>query len=288
MERCLVCQGPTDPTTRTCGWCGHTQSPPTMSVPQATLAGQLPIAASGAPALPPQPLATASTPAAVLSRGRGHDWRPAPLPQPFATASTPASALVRRVPAPPGAKHPRNWPWYVFLAVIILGGAFSAIWAVAIGPALHQSTESQIRQGLQRMVAQIPSTPPDSDATPAPITAAQINQEIEQNSAQFAPLTQMHVSLQPGVLTFTFQTYGFGSTVRLGLGVEHQPGQGYKANQLLAQNVFVGGLLAWVESARELMAVLNEALERAASKTGHPLAFICIVQGQIQWLFVPF
>lgn len=204
-------------------------------------------------------------------------------------ARIPSPTLAERIPGPAPARRRRRWPWYLLLAVTLLGGVLSAIWIGAIRPGIHQSVAAQIRQVLQQAVAQIPPPSPGSDtATPAPITEAQINQEINQNSAQFAPLTQLHVSLQPGVLTLTFQTYGFGSTIHLGLGVEHQPGQDLQANKLLAQNVFVGGLLAWVESAQELTPLLNVALERAASKLVHPLAFISIGQGQIQWVFVPF
>src|SRR5581483_11478720 len=112
----------------------------------------------------------------------------------------------------------------------IFGLVVTASWIVLLRPAVHRSVDGQIRQGLQQAVNQIPRLPPEvPSGYVLQITDEQINDYLAQNVNQLAPITDMHVALRPDVMEVTFQAYGFGSTIDLGLAV--------KGGALVAQNV---------------------------------------------------
>jgi len=181
-------------------------------------------------------------------------------------------------PAPAAARRRRRWPWYVLLVLVVLGLLLSGSWILILRPAIHQSVDGEIRQGLQQAVDQIP---PVAEAAPAgvpfPVTEDNVNQYIAQNLSQLAPITDMHVALQPDVMVVTFQAYGFESTVRFGLAVE--------GGRLTAQNVAVSGLLSWVESSAELAPRLNDALGQVSGKLGRSLSSATIDDGQVVFVF---
>lgn len=208
---------------------------------------------------------------------REDPWAGPPIVQ---TSRSTLSARRAAASAQPLAlrKGRRRWPWYLLLLLAVLGLAVSASWLLLVRPIVHQAVDEQIRHGLQRAVEDIP---PLAFAAPAgvpfPLTAQSLNIYIAQHTDQLTPITQMHVSLQSEVMVITFQTYGFGSTIRLGLSVV--------AGQLVAQHVEVSGLLWWVESSSELTPRLNQALSQISGKLRRALASIQITDGVIQMLF---
>jgi hypothetical protein len=138
--------------------------------------------------------------------------------------------------------------------------------------------DGQIRQGLQQAIDQLSVVPSQAPAgVPFPVTEGQINEYLAQNISQLAPITNMQVSLQPDVMVVTFQAYGFGSTVRLGLAA--------RGGTLVAQNVSVSGLLWWVESADDLTARFDAALSQVPGKLGRQIAAVAISDGAIQFTF---
>lgn len=292
---CQSCGAANDNNDQFCGQCGSMlkgsapQAPawgalPTSLSPQAATVYPPASAAEGwqAPTLAVPPPVRTSRPGDAPAGGQG--WTPQPnygaaslaptgwrTPPPGAAA--PAAASTRR------AKRRRRWPWYFLLFLLIFGVVAAGGWILFLRPAVHQSVDGEIQQGLQRAVGQIPFDA--ARAAPSgyilPIPEDQMNTYLSQNSAALAPITSMQISLQPGVMVVTFQAYGFGSTVSLGLAVQD--------GKLIAQNVQVSGLLSWVETPQELTPRLNEALVQVTTNLGHQLGSVTIDEGVLKLTF---
>jgi hypothetical protein len=169
---------------------------------------------------------------------------------------------------------------YLLLFLLIFSLVVCGSWVFLLRPAIHQSVDGQIRQGLQQAVDQIPQVPPEVAGIPVKeisVDEGRINDYLVQNINQLAPITHMQISLQPGVLVAAFQAYGFGSTVSLGLAV--------KGGTLVAQHVSVSGLLAWVESSGDLTARFDEALSQVPGKMGRRITGVSIQDGAIAFTF---
>jgi hypothetical protein len=192
-----------------------------------------------------------------------------PLAHPMAASSSPAPASRRKR---------RRWPFYLLLFLVIFGLVAYGSWVLLLRPAIHQSVDGEIGSGLQQAVNQIPPVGLLArPGIPYKETEGQINDYIDQNVNQLAPITNMQVSLQPGVMVATFQAYGFGSTVTLGLAVE--------GDTLVAQHVTVSGLLSWVESSDDLTARFDEALSQVPGKLGRRITAVTIKDGEIDFTF---
>ena len=290
---CQSCGAANQDTDQFCGQCGSMLK---VSAPQAPGWGALPTSLSPqaatvyppagaaedwqAPTLAVPPPVRTSRPEDVPAGGRG--WTPQP-DYGYASLSptgwrTPPGGVPAVPPARP-AKRRRRWPWYFLLFLLIFGVVATGGWIFFLRPAVHQSVDGEIQQGLQRAVGQIPFDAARNAPSgyPLPIPEDQMNTYLSQNSGALAPITSMQISLQPGVMIVTFQAYGFGSTVRLGLAVQ--------GGKLIAQNVQVSGLLWWVENAQELTPRLNEALAQVSTNLGHPLASVVIDEGVLQLTF---
>ncbi len=191
----------------------------------------------------------------------------------------PPSAPQHTSAPAPAKRRRRRWPLNLLLFVLILAVLVAGAWVFFLRPAVHQSVDGEIRQGLQSAVGQIPVgvAQAASANVPFPIAEDQINSYLGEHTAALAPITNMNVVLQPGVMVITFQAYGFGSTVRLGLQAE--------GGKLVANNVEVSGLLWWVESAAELTPRLNEALSQASSNLGRQISSVSIDDGVIHLVF---
>ena len=278
---CQSCGAANDNNDQFCGQCGSMLK---GSAPQAPAWGALPTS------LTPQ-AATVYPPASAAQ-----DWQaptlavppPVRTPQPGYGAASLAPTGWRTPPpsaaAPPAAstrraKRRRRWPWYFLLFLLIFGVVAAGGWILFLRPAVHQSVDGEIQQGLQRAVGQSPFDA--ARAAPSgymlPIPEDQMNTYLSQNSEALAPITSMQVSLQPGVMVVTFQAYGFGSTVSLGLAVQD--------GKLIAQNVQVSGLLSWVETPQELTPRLNEALAQVSTNLGHALSAVTIDEGVLKLTF---
>jgi hypothetical protein len=171
---------------------------------------------------------------------------------------------------PQKPKKRRRWPWYLLLTLLILVGVLGASWIFFLRPILHQDAETQIQRGLQAGVAQVPVdaaqiAPP---GVPFPITADQMNTYLDRQLANLAPISAIQVTLQPGVMIVNLTTFGFGSTVRLGLALD--------GGRLVAQNVSVSGLLGFVENGSELTPLLNDALRQVQDRLGRPIVSVAI------------
>lgn len=233
-----------------------------------------------APTIAAPPPVRTSRPADAPAGGRG--WTPQPdygyaSPSPGG-GQTPPGAARTALPAQ-RAKRRRRWPWYFLVFLLIFGLVAAGGWIFLLRPAVHQSVDGEVQQGLQRAVGQIPFDAARSAPSRyvLPIPEDQMNSYLNQNSSALAPITSMQVSLQPGVMIVTFQAYGFGSTVRLGLAVQN--------GKLIAQNVQVSGLLWWVENAQELTPRLNDALAQVSTNLGHTLASVAIDEGVLHLTF---
>jgi hypothetical protein len=198
-------------------------------------------------------------------------WAGPPVAQPVFAGPGPTA------PSLPAARKRRRWPWYLLLFLVIFGVVVVGSWIFLLRPAIHQSVDGQIRQGLQQAIDQIPPVgrglPP---GVPISVTEGQINAYLQQNISQLAPITNMQVSLQPGVIVVNFQAYGFGSTVDLGLAAE--------GGTLVAQNVSVSGLLAWVESPDDLTVRFDDALNQVPGKLGRRISAVAIDTGVINFI----
>ncbi len=291
---CQSCGAANDTNDQFCGQCGSMLK---GSAPQGQPWGALPTSLS--------PLAdTQYTPA-----GAAQDWqsptlavpppvhtsRPADVPAgwqgwtPQTGYGTPSLAPTGwRTPPPDAeptnpparrAKRRRRWPWYFLLFLLIFGVVSAGGWIFFLRPAIHQSVDGEIQQGLQQAVDQIPfdAARAAPSGYPLPIPEDQMNSYLSNNSAALAPITSMKISLQQGVMVVTFQAYGFESTVRLGLAVQD--------GKLIAQNVQVSGLLWWVENAQELTPRLNNALSQVSTNLGHDLASVTIEEGVLTLKF---
>ncbi len=291
---CQSCGAANDTNDQFCGQCGSMLK---GSAPQGQPWGALPTSLS--------PLAdTQYTPA-----GAAQDWQsptlavPPPV-RPSRPADTPAgwqgwtpqpgygtpslAPTGWRTPPPDAepmnpparrAKRRRRWPWYFLLFLLIFGVVSAGGWIFFLRPAIHQSVDGEIQQGLQQAVDQIPfdAARAAPSGYPLPIPEDQMNSYLSNNSAALAPITSMKISLQQGVMVVTFQAYGFESTVRLGLAVQD--------GKLIAQNVQVSGLLWWVENAQELTPRLNNALSQVSTNLGHDLASVTIEEGVLTLKF---
>jgi hypothetical protein len=176
-------------------------------------------------------------------------------------------------------KKKRRWPWIVLLILVILVGALAGAWLVVVRPLVHQDIESQIQRGLQAGVDQVPVSAAQQAVSnfPFPITEDQVNAYLADQLSNLAPISDIHVSLQPGVMVVTLKTFGFASTVRLGVALD--------GGRLVAQNVDVSGLLWWVESDSELTPLINDSLHQVQVRLGRPILSVLIQDGQIQVIF---
>jgi hypothetical protein len=230
---------------------------------------QAPTVAVPRPLSPAQPGASSGWAAGTWTQPPGSGYGPPTAPQ------NPSAAASMQP-----ARRRRRWPLNLLLFVLIVALLVAGAWVLLLRPAVHQSVDAEIRQGLQSAVGQIPlgAAQRASANIPFPIPEDQINTYIGEHTAALAPITDMNVTLQPGVMVITFQAYGFGSTVRLGLQAE--------GGKLAATNVEVSGLLWWVESADELTPRLNDALSQASSNLGRQISSVSIDEGLIQLTFV--
>gem|GEM_PF-1552741 len=210
-------------------------------------------------------------------------WAESPAAQP--SRSAPPAFAQPAAPAQPVAargKRRRRWPWILLLSLVILALVVSVSWIVLIRSAIHQSVDAQIRQGLQQAINRIPSVVslvPQGVAIPTiPLTEDRINSFIAQNADQLNPVTNLQVKLQQNVITLTFQVYGFGMSINMGLTVDQQ-------GNPVAQNVDDSGLLSWVESPSELTQALNSMLPKVPGQIGRSFQAIAIEDGVIQLTF---
>ena len=292
---CQSCGAANQDNDQFCGQCGSMLK---TSAPQAPAWGASPTALSPqaasayppahgvqdwqAPTLAVPPPIQTSRPADAPAGGQG--WTPysgyggASL-APTGWRTPPPSAAAPMTPPARRAKRKRRWPWYFLLFLLIFGVIAAGGWIFFLRPEVHQSVDGEIQQGLQRAVGQIPF----DVARAAPsgymqhITEDEMNNYLNQNSAALAPITSMQISLQPGVMIVTFQAYGFGSTIHLGLAVQD--------GKLIAQNVQVDGLLWWVENAQELTPRLDDALGQVTTNLGHQLSSVSIEEGVLTLTF---
>src|SRR5579859_334491 len=204
-------------------------------------------------------------------------WAGPSSAQPIGSSPSPQwPAASARLPS--ARKRRRRWPWYLLLTLVVLGVVLSGRGLLLVRPVVHRAVDDQIRQGLQRAIEDIPPLAAIAPAgVPFPVTEKSLNTYIAQHTDQLTPITNMHVSLQPEALVITFQTYGFGSTIRLGLSVV--------AGHLVVQNVEVSGLLWWVESPSELTPRLNQALSQIPGKLRRAISSIRIADGVMLLLF---
>jgi hypothetical protein len=231
-----------------------------------------PTQAVQAPLTPPLPPTIASDPWA--RQGPISPYPPPSAPT-WNSGSTPPP--VRQTTFP--KKKRRRWPWYLLLTLVLLVGALAGTWLLFLRPIIHQDAETQIQRGLQAGVDQVPvslaqDAPP---GVPFLITEDQVNSYLNDQLSNLAPITDMHVSLQPGVMVVTLKTFGFGSTVRLGIALD--------GGRLVAQNVDVSGLLWWVEKGSELTPLLNNSLHQVQTRLGRPILSVNIEDGQIVVIF---
>jgi hypothetical protein len=165
------------------------------------------------------------------------------------------------------------------LTLVILGGVVAGAWVFFLRPIAHQDAETQIQRGLQAGVNQVPlNAAQDAPAgLPFVITDDQMNSYLSGQLANLAPISAIHVSLEPGVVVVDLTTFSFGSTVRLGLAVDN--------GKLVVQNVQVSGLLWWVENGSELTPVLNNALHQVQDHLGRSILAISVNSGNVAVIF---
>jgi hypothetical protein len=270
-----------------CGNCGAALAPGYLpangasAFPASGYGGALDATIAAQPPSSAQP-PTQYVPPAYSPGGWAAPQNAYPPPPQETWADLPAGQIAPYVPSPAAqpstTRRRRRWPWYLLLFLVIFGLVISASWVLLLRPAIHQSVDGQIRQGLQQAVDQIPPLAREAPAgLPFPVTQDQINNYLAQNVSQLAPITDMHITLQSDVMVVNFQAYGFGSTVRLGLAV--------RGGTLVAQQVDVSGLLWWVESADDLTARFDEALSQVPGKLGRQVASVAIDDGEIQFIF---
>ncbi len=290
---CYQCGAPMQSEALRCSQCGVTLAPsqlPSEHTPEERWSGFL----DDRRALPlprAQPSASQPRDARSLASASRFEWGEQPSPTggyalPL-ESETPLRVSPRRSPG--GGKpvisaqlkpRRRRWrlPALLLLTLLLVGGIVSGSWLFWLRPIVHHAVEQQIRQGLQRAIEDLPKVPTATPpGVPVPLTEATLNHYISQHADQLSPITDMHVSLQPGIMVISFQTFGFGSTIRLGLGVVK--------GQPVVQNVEVSGLLWWVESATELTPPLDTALSQVPGKVGRSLASVRIEQGTVQLEF---
>src|SRR5690348_2461257 len=69
-------------------------------------------------------------------------------------ADLPPARIAPYTPSPAARSSParrrRRWPWYLLLFLVIFGLVASGCWVLLLRPAVHQSVDGQIRQGLQQ------------------------------------------------------------------------------------------------------------------------------------------
>ena len=238
-----------------------------------TLAEPLPSSQPTQYVLPPtQYVGPGSGPGAWAAQQGG--YAPPPVwPNQPAYAASPAGVRTS-----PMKRSRRRWPWYLLLFLLILGLLAAGSWVVLLRPAIHQSVDGQIRQGLQQAIDQIPPVGLlKQSGDSQQVDEATINSYLAGNISQLAPITNMQVSLQPGVMVVNFQAYGFGSTVRLGMAAQ--------GGTLVAQNVSVSGLLSWVESTDDLTARFDQALGQVPGKLGRHIASVAIDDKVITFIY---
>ncbi len=231
---------------------------------------------------PTQAVAAPGTPPLPQTIGPDPWARQTPI-SPYPPASAPAwngaSNLPRQTRQVVQPKKRRRWPWILLLILVILVGVLAGAWLVVVRPLVHQDVESQIQRGLQAGVDQVPvsvaqDAPP---GVPFPITEDQVNSYLTSQLSNLAPISDIHVSLQPGVMVVTLKMFGFTSTVRLGIALD--------GGRLVAQNVDVSGLLWWVENGSELTPLINDSLHQVQVRLGRPILSVLIQDGQIQVIF---
>lgn len=177
--------------------------------------------------------------------------------------------------APTARRRMPRWQRILLILVAILL-VLTGVWILIARPLIHNSVDSQVRDGLQSAVDQVPFLTPDKSQYM--VQQSDIDNYIALNSSQLSPLTDLQVSLQPNLIVATFKTFGLSSTVQLSLDVT--------GGVLAATNVSVSGLLSWVESADELTQRLNDALSQVGGKLGGRFQSVQVTSGLITFNFV--
>jgi len=274
--RCQRCGAVNEERDQFCGHCGSAlrgaSVAPSYPVGGTNTLQQPDLADWQAPTVAvPRPIPSSRPPNAPGWTERG--WQPPPESR--YNGLSPTQSASAAVPS----KRRRRWPLNLLLFVVIFALLLTAGWILILRPAVHQSVDGEVRQGLQEAIGQIPVNLAQraQAGVPVPIAEDQINSYISQHTAVLAPITDMNVVLQLGVMVITFQAYGFGSTVRLGLQAQ--------GGKLVATNVEVSGLLWWVESAAELTQRLDDALSQASNNLGRPISSVEIDDGVMQLVF---
>lgn len=211
-------------------------------------------------------------------------WAPQPwTPQPAAPPGFTPQGAGTSAPSGQQRRLPRWQRALLIVAAILL--VLVGVWIIIARPIIHQNVDSQVQQGLQSGVDQIFPLPPGIDVTQVhyyqddqPDGTEGINTYIAKNSAQFSPLTDLHVSIQPNLIIATFRTFGFSSTIQFDMYVS--------GGALVAKDVSVSGLLSWVESADELTPRLNDALGQINGRLGRQFTSVQITNGKITLNFV--
>jgi hypothetical protein len=254
--RCPQCGWQNEPTAIMCGGCGQ----PLRTTAAMGVAGSDPLpsaeptTASDLPTLYDVP-----PPVAASTRHTGAPWPGTQAaPQPRARGRGFRRGLLALA---------------ITLAVlaVIAGG----LWSLLVRPALHSQVDGLIGQSLDQAVARVPQI--SADDLPAlgsiPVTAGDINAELQQALPSGSRLNSVTVLFRSGMVVGTYSAYGTTGTVQTTLQVQ--------GGQLQVAGTQVSGPLGWVETGDELQATLNQGLAQLSSKTPHGFDSVSVGENSI-------
>jgi hypothetical protein len=158
---------------------------------------------------------------------------------------------------------------------VIMIVAFAG-WLLALQPFLHGLAQNQIDSDLNGAVNQI--TPasvaliPSGRAT-VPLTEADMNNFIANNTTPSDPVQQIHMTITPTELQLNFQTYGITSTIT---GVPRVVN-----GQIVITNVRVQGIAMLLLSPEDLTTTINAHLRAAGLKLHRVATGVALKTGEM-------
>jgi len=228
--QCAHCGWLNDPGARMCGGCGR---PLVASVTNAPMRGGVP----ADEAITDPELQTVAAP-----RGRATPIAPPSIPTGRRTSAVARVFLILGV------------------VILILACVCAGAWGLVIRPALHNQVDGSIRNQMNFLAGQanaalieaIPRIQANNGNFVGSVAASTLNEQIA--ASPQSSVSNTHVSFANGQITITFDSSGQQNSITTTLGTA--------SGHLVARGTTLTGLIALVESGRELESAINDALSK--------------------------
>ncbi|GHO87802.1 hypothetical protein KSZ_58080 [Dictyobacter formicarum] len=163
----------------------------------------------------------------------------------------------------------------IILLLVILGAG----WVFILRPYAHNIAQTELDKAMTSAVDQVPTSqltqllPPGSTL---PINESTINNLIVLNLAPSNPVQKPETSITPQRVRIAFQVYGYPSAISMVPALN-------SSGRLVANDVNVEGVLAFIMSPDELKPLLDKHLSDAQNKLGRSIKAVKLSDQQLSF-----